>query len=401
MSGFKPFGEAEAAAPATLSPNVYVSIAPSGEVTIVAHRSEMGTGIRTTLPMVLADELEADWRRVKIVQATGDAKYGDQNTDGSRSVRHFYRPMRQAGAAARQMLEAAAAQSWKVRASECQARNHEVVHGPTGRKLGFGALVAAAAKLPVPAGNALRLKAANARRYVGTAVPIVDLNDIVVGKATYGIDIVLPGMKHASIERCPVYGGRTRSVDTAEALRCPASSGRRNRRRRRSPSGFLPLGGVAVIASNSWAAQQGRQKLKIDWDLGPNASYDSTAYRAELEATARRPGGSCAMKAMSMRRWLRAAQRVTADYYVPHLAHAPMEPLAAVARMVEGRCEVWTSTQNPQAARTTVAQVLKLDGGGRDHQCHAAGRRLRPQVEAGLMSPRPRCWRRRSARRSR
>jgi isoquinoline 1-oxidoreductase beta subunit len=361
VSGFKPFGEAEAAAPATLSPNVYVSIAPSGEVTIVAHRSEMGTGIRTTLPMVLADELEADWRRVKIVQATGDAKYGDQNTDGSRSVRHFYGPMRQAGAAARQMLEAAAAQSWKVRASECQARNHEVVHGPTGRKLGFGALVAAAAKLPVPAGNALRLKAANARRYVGTAVPMVDLNDILVGKATYGIDMVLPGMKHASIERCPVYGGRTRSVDTAEALKVPGVEQVVEIEATPISSGFLPLGGVAVIASNSWAAQQGRQKLKIDWDLGPNASYDSAAYRSELEATARRPGRVVRNEGNVDAAMAGAARRVSADYYVPHLVHAPMEPLAAVARMVEGRCEVWTSTQNPQAARTTVAQALKLD----------------------------------------
>ena len=365
VAGFRPFTTAaeaaeESDAATAFSPNVYVSIDPSGAVSIVAHRSEMGTGIRTSLPMVLADELEADWRRVRVVQATGDKKYGDQNTDGSRSIRQFYGPMRQAGATARQMLETAAAQTWQVDGRDCQAQNHEVVHTPTGRRLGFGTLAAAAAKLPVPAPDSLRLKTPAQRRYVGTAVPIVDLQDIITGKAMYGIDMVLPGMKHASIERCPVYGGRVRSFDPGDALSVPGVEQVVAIEATPIPSGFLPLGGVAVIASNTWAAREGRSRLKIDWDFGPNAAYDSTAYRAELEATARKPGRVVRNEGDVDGALNGAARRVTAEYYVPHLVHAPMEPLAAVARVDNGKCEVWTSTQNPQQSRTTVAQVLKL-----------------------------------------
>ena len=184
--GFRRFPVAEAATVSTFEPNVYLAIDETGLVTIVAHRSEMGTGIRTGLPMVLADELEADWTRVKVVQAQGDTKYGDQNTDGSRSVRQFYQPMRVAGATGRQMLEAAAAQIWGANANDCQARNHVVVHVPTGRQLPFGDLVKVAASLPVPSADHvdLRFKPASGRIYVGKPVPIVDLDDIVRGKAT-------------------------------------------------------------------------------------------------------------------------------------------------------------------------------------------------------------------------
>ncbi|HEY0522832.1 MAG TPA: molybdopterin cofactor-binding domain-containing protein [Stellaceae bacterium] len=368
VGAFRPFTpEAEAAtaspgASSALAPNVYLSIDRTGAVTIVAHRSEMGTGIRTGLPMVLAGELEADWRRVTVHQATGDKKFGDQNTDGSRSVRQFYGPMREAGAAARQMLEAAAARTWKVPAGECRARNHEVVHGPTARRLGFGALVSVAATLPVPSGDRLRLKARTERRYIGTPLPIVDLGDIIHGRAIYGMDVVLPEMRHASIERCPVYGGRVRSFDAKDALAVPGVEQVVEIEAAPMPARFRPLGGVAVIANSTWAAQQGRQRLEIDWDLGPNASYDSTAYRTELETTARQPGRVVRNNGDVDGAMASAAKHSTAEYYVPHLAHAAMEPLVAMARMTgDGKCEVWAPTQNPQAARSTVAEVLKLD----------------------------------------
>src|SRR2546423_12345722 len=224
-AGFRSF-PAWAAPETRFAPNVYVSIDETGLVTIVAHRSEMGTGIKTGLPMVLADELEADWNRVKIVQADADIKYGDQNTDGSRSMRQFYQPLREAGAVARQLLEEAAARVWEVDPSTCHAQNHAVVHEPTGRRLGFGELVKVAAGLPLPSSDhmQLRFKPANARRYVGKPVPIVDLADIVRGRATYGIDVVVPGMKHVSIERCPVYGGRAQSLAPEQA---PAGAGGR------------------------------------------------------------------------------------------------------------------------------------------------------------------------------
>jgi isoquinoline 1-oxidoreductase beta subunit len=352
------FPIADAATAKTFEPNVYVAIDESGLVTIVAHRSEMGTGIRTGLPMVLADELEADWRRIKIVQAQGDAKYGDQNTDGSRSTWQFYQPMREAGAAARQMLEAAAAQTWRVNAMECQARNHVVVHIPTGRKIAFGNLVKVATTIPVPPASALRFKAPQDRRYVGTPVPIVDLQDIVGGRAIYGIDIVLPGMKYASIERCPVYGGAAKSFDPKDALAVPGVERVVEIPAAPVPSGFKPVGGIAVIASNTWAAQQGRQALKIEWDYGPNVSHDTTEYRAQLEATAKQPGRAVRSQGDVDGALAAAGRRLSANYFVPYYAHSPMEVPTAVARFDGDKCETWAPTQNPQGARTTVAQAL-------------------------------------------
>ena len=356
------FPFAEAATTASFEPNVYLAIDETGLVTIVAHRSEMGTGIRTGLPMVLADELEADWTRVRVVQAQGDPKYGDQNTDGSRSMRQFYQPMREAGASARQMLEAAAAHVWGVNANDCRARNHMVVHTPTGRQLSFGDIAKVAATLQVPPADhlELRFKPASERRYIGKPIPIVDLADIVRGKATYGIDVVLPGMKYASVERCPVYGGKVSSFDAADALKVPGVEKVVTIAATPIPSGFNPLGGIAVIASNTWAAQQGRQSLKITWDFGPNASHDSSAYRAELEATAKEPGHVVRDQGNVDQALASSARRISADYFVPYYAHAPMEVPTAVADVVGNKCEIWAPTQFPQAARTTVSQVLGL-----------------------------------------
>ncbi len=190
----------------SLYPSVYLGIEPNGTVVIIAHRSEMGTGIRTALPMVAADEMGADWQRVRIEQAIGDPTYGDQNTDGSKSIRDFYDALRRAGATARLMLERAAAEKWKVPVSECYASNHQVVHDSS-RVLGFGELVQLAAKQPVPKPDELRFKAPADYRYIGHGVPIVDLADICTGKAVYGIDARMRGMVYASIERSPSSAG--------------------------------------------------------------------------------------------------------------------------------------------------------------------------------------------------
>jgi isoquinoline 1-oxidoreductase beta subunit len=360
--GSRKFPIAQAAGPTTFSPNVYLAIDETGLVTIVAHRSEMGTGIRTGLPMVLADELEADWTRVRVIQAQGDAKYGDQNTDGSRSMRQFYWPMRVAGASAREMLEAAAAHMWAVSANDCRARNHMVVHIPTGRQLPFGEVAKVAATLEVPPEDhlELRYKPASERRYVGKPMPIVDLNDIVRGKATFGIDVTLPGMKYASVERCPVYGGKVSTFDATDALKVPGVERVVAIPATPIPSGFNPVGGIAVIGSNTWAAKQGRQKLKITWDFGPNASHDSSTYRAELEATAKQPGRVVRDQGDVDAALAAASHRVSADYFVPYYAHAPMEVLNAVASVVANKCEIWAPTQFPQQARTTVAEILGL-----------------------------------------
>jgi isoquinoline 1-oxidoreductase beta subunit len=346
--------------PQAFEPNVYVSIAPSGEITLIVHRSEMGTGIKTSLAMILADELEADWEAVQVVQAQGDKKYGDQNTDGSRSIRQFFMPLRQAGAAARQMLTTAAAQRWKVPADTCRSEAGFVAHAGSNRRLGYGALVAAAAKLPIPGPELLQLKTEAEWRYIGRSFPVVDLDNMVHGKAVYGIDMVVPGMKHASVEHPPVYGATLKSADSKAALAVPGVLQVIEIPTAAPPSGFRPLGGVAVIATNTWAALQGRQQLKLEWDLGPNAGYDTTEYRETLERSASQPGKVARTGGDVDAALQGAAKRISADYFVPHLGHAMMEPLAATAHFKNDAVEVWTATQNPQQARTTVAEVLGL-----------------------------------------
>ena len=390
--GFRKLPIAEAAETPHFAPNAFVSIDETGLVTIVASRSEMGTGIKTDLPLVLADELEADWGRVKVVQAPADPKYGDQNTDGSRSTWQFFGLMRLAGATARQMLETAAGQTWNVPAGEYRAQTGFVMHAASGRKLAFGDLAKLAALMPVPPADQVRLKDRKEWRYIGKPRAVVDLKDIVRGRATYGIDTVVPGMKYASIERCPIYRGRVKSFDPKDALlvagvervvEIPATP---------MPSGFKPLGGVAVIASNTWSAQQGRQRLKIEWDYGPNAGHDSTAYRAELEATARKPSKVVRNHGDVDNALASAARRVSADYFVPYLAHAQMEVPNAVARWLGSTCETWSPTQNPTQVRQTVAEVLGINetdvtvnvtllGGG-------FGRKSKPDyvAEAALLS---------------
>jgi isoquinoline 1-oxidoreductase beta subunit len=391
------FASSPPAAPAVdvprFNPTAFVSIDEAGLVTIVAHRSEMGQGVRTALPMAVADELEADWARVRIVQAVGDEPtYGGQNTDGSRSLRHFLQPMREMGAAARQMLETAAANKWGVDVAQVRARNHQVVHTATGRVLEYGALAVAARELPVPRQEKLTLKRPEDFRYIGKDVPIVDLNDMTSGRAGYGIDVRLPGIKYAVIARPPVYGGRVASYDEASALAVPGVERVVKLDGTPPPSGFQPLGGVAVIARNTWAAIQGRGKLSTTWDDGPNRSYESAAYKTELEETARRPGKVVRDQGDALAALRAPARVLKADYYVPHIAHAPMEPPAAAASVTDGRCEAWACTQNPQGARDEIAKALGIPvdrvkvnvtllGGG-------FGRKSKPDyvVEAALLS---------------
>lgn len=373
--------------------NAFLAIAPSGIVTIVAHRSEMGQGIRTSLPMVLADELGADWQQVRIEQAPGDEKtFGNQDTDGSRSLRHFYKPMREVGAAARLMLERAAARRWNVPPSEVETQEHRVVHRASNRTLGFGELAAEAAKLPSPKPAEITLKPASALRFVGKGVPGADLHDITVGRARYGADIVLPGMKFAVVARPPVYGGTVKSFDPAPALAKPGVERVIALKGLPPPSGFQPVGGVAVIAKSTWAAMQGRAALDVKWDDGPNAAYDSAVYRRELEANVRKAGRRASSRGDVDTALAGAAKTVSADYYAPHHAHATMEPPAAVATVTKNACEVWAPTQNPQGARAELAKALGLTveqvtvhvtllGGG-------FGRKSKPDfiIEAALLS---------------
>jgi isoquinoline 1-oxidoreductase beta subunit len=345
-----------------VDPKIFVSIAPDGIVTILAHRSEMGTGVRTSLPMIVAEDMEADWSRVRVQQAHGDeVKFGNQDTDGSRSTRHYLLPMRHIGAAARVMLEAAAAKRLGVPVAEVKAVNHEVVHSASGRKLGFGELAADAAKQPVPAIDGLQLKSPKDFRYLGKGqISMVDLHDITVGKAHYGADIRLPGLKYAVIARPPVTGGTLKSFDATEAMKVSGVEKVIEVKGWPWPSKFQPLGGVAVIARNTGAAIKGRDALKITWDDGANAKYDSVAYRAELETASRQPG-LVVRKEGDVEAALKGADKViTGEYYLPHLAHVSMEPPVAVADVKGDKAEIWAPVQSPGGTREDVAKTLGI-----------------------------------------
>jgi len=375
-------------------PLVFVSIAPDGLVTIFCHRAEMGQGVRTGMPMIVADELEADWARVKVAQAPADEiRFGNQDTDGSRSTRHFLQPMRECGAAARQMLEAAAAKRWGVPADQVTAKNHQLLHAASGRSLGYGDVAAEAAKLPVPAKETLKLKEAAAFRYIGKGeLPLVDGFDISTGRAKYGQDTTLPGLLFAVVARPPVLGGTVASVDDAAAKKIPGVVKIVRLEGTPPPAKFSPLGGVAVIAKNTWAAMQAREALKITWNDGPHGSYDSESYRASLEQTARKPGKVLRKEGDADGAMAKATKRVEAEYYAPHLAHAPMEPPAATVRIANGKVECWTSAQSPYSVRGEISERLKvplenvsvnielLGGGfGRKSKCDYA-------IEAALLS---------------
>jgi isoquinoline 1-oxidoreductase beta subunit len=347
-------------------PHVYVAIDPSGLVTIITNRSEMGTGVRTSLPMIVADEMEADWSRVRVAQAPGDEKkYGNQDTDGSRSVRHWVEPMRQCGAAMRMMLEQAAATRWGVAVAEVRAENHKVVHQGSGNMLGYGDLAKAASALPTPPVDSLKLKDPRDFRYIGTgSIPIVDLHDITTGKATYGIDAKIPGMKFAVIARPPVVGGKLVSFDATETLKVPGVEKVVEVQGWPWPSKFMPVGGVAVIARNTGCAIKGRDKLRVVWDNGPNAGYDSAAFRAQMEQTAANPCKVVRNDGDAEAALQSAAKVVTAQYYIPHLAHASMEPPTAVVNVFQGKagseCVAYAATQSPGGCRDDLAKVLGI-----------------------------------------
>ncbi|MDB5578494.1 MAG: twin-arginine translocation pathway signal protein [Bradyrhizobium sp.] len=345
-----------------VDPRVFVAIASDGTVTIVAHRAEMGTGVRTSLPLIVAEEMEADWSRVKVQQAHGDeVRFGNQDTDGSRSTRHYLLPMREIGASARTMLEAAAAKRWGVPAAEVKAVNHEVVHSATSRRLGFGELAADAAKESVPSVEGLKLKNPKDFRYLGKGqIGIVDLRDITIGTAQYGGDITLPGTKYAVIARPPVTGGKLKSFDATEAMKVSGVEKVMEVQGWPWPSKFQPVGGVAVIARNTGAAIKGRDALKIVWDDGANGKYESVAYRKEIEEAARKPG-LVVRKEGDVDAALKAADKViVGEYYLPHLAHVAMEPPVALANFRDGKAEIWAPVQSAGGTREDVAKTLGI-----------------------------------------
>ena len=340
-----------------VAPALFIAIAPDNTVKITCARAEMGQQTWTAMAQIVADELEADWDRIEIVQAVGHPKYGDQNTDGSTSVRNHFTRLRQTGAAMRQMLEQAAAEEWGVDVGDCAGEQNEVVHGPTGRRATYASLAEAAGKLPVPAKEDIRLKDRSEWRYIGTDTPSVTVPKIVRGEGTFGIDVRLPDMVYAVVAHPPQLLGKPGEINDAEALEIPGVIRTIRLPDPQEPVAFQPLGGVAVIASDTWAAIQGRNALDVEWLDGPNKDYNSDAFETTLKETARQAGAVKRNRGDVDAALADADQTVVAEYYAAHLSQSPMEPPSATARWDGDAVECWACTQNPQAARSTVAAV--------------------------------------------
>ena len=350
----------QTAAPTTFAPNLWLAIDGDGTVRATVHRSEMGQGIRTALTQVIADELDADWSRVEVVQAQGDVKYGDQNTDGSRSITQNYDRLRAAGATARLMLRQAAAKHWGVAVDTVRAGNHEVVHAASGRRLGYGELASQAAMLPVPE-NA-PLKKETEHRYIGKPVTHVDAGDIARGKGTFGADFSLPNMATAVVVRCPWLGGGVKSIANkptdepglvaVETLDAAPSAG----------PVFAPLGGVGVVAEDTWTAMRVAQGLNIEWTGSPNQTFDSNELRHALRDAVAKPGTPVpgSEKGDVDAVFAAGGTELSATYETPFLSHAPMEPPVAVADVTEERCVVHAPLQDPQSARPMIAAQAGL-----------------------------------------
>lgn len=372
--------------------NLFVSIDADSTVNIVCHRSEMGQGIRTGVPQVIADELCADWSKVNVVQGLANEEYGSQNTDGSRSIRRNYTRLRQLGAAARTMLEQAAAKVWQVPVEQVYAENNFIVHKTSGKKLAFGYLAELASKIAPPKPESLVLKDEKDFTLIGKPVSHIDFPDVVTGNTVFGQDIQLEGMLVASIERSPVVGAKVDSFNKEAALAVSGVVDVLQMPEQPMPVVFHPLNGVAVIADHTWAAMQGRKALAIKWQASANDSHDSHGFLADLNGKIVAKGKVIRTKGDVYHALENANKTHAATYTVPYLAHAPMEPPAATAVVTDDSCEVWACTQTPQSTQQNVAAALGLDksqvkvnvtllGGG-------FGRKSKPDfsVEAALLA---------------
>jgi isoquinoline 1-oxidoreductase beta subunit len=359
------------------SPNAFLKITPDNKVTVVVPRSEMGQGVHTSLPMILAEELEADWKQIQIEQAGASRLFGDQTTGGSASVRTTWDPMRRAGAAAREMLISAAALQWGVARTSCKAENGAVLHSDSGRRATYGELAMKAATLPVPAD--VPFKQAKDYKLVGKPIPRLDTPSKVNGTAEYGIDFRLPDMKYAVLARCPVIGGKVANFDDKEANKVSGVS----------YVGKIGDASIAVVADSVWSAMEGRRLLQITWDEGPNKDLNTTEIMEGLRQSVSKKGVPLYSSGTVTRL---GGRRIEAAYELPFMAHAPMEPGNATAHFQGSMCEIWAPTQVPQDVRDAAASAVGLDpdkvkvnvllmGGG-------FGRRLEHDygVEAALVS---------------
>jgi isoquinoline 1-oxidoreductase beta subunit len=356
-----PAAAGAAAGAAEFSPNVFIRIAQDGAVTLVSKQPEIGQGIKTSLPMVIAEELEVDWKDVRVIQGDLNPAYGPQGAGGSTSTPTNYENFHRLGATARTMLVQAAAQTWGVPAGECRAERGAVLHDASRRRLGYGELVKTAAALPVPDAKGVQLKDPASYRLLGTRVGGVDNDKVVAGKPLFGIDVQLPGMLYAVYVKCPVLGGRPVSANLAAIKAMPGVKDAFIVEGTDNLNGLRP--GVAIVANSTWNAIRARKKLQVQWEEGEGANHSWAGFLAQAQAASKQPGVSIQRRDGDVDTALAGAARtVEAAYTYPFISHASMEPQNCTAQVdpKDGSVEVWAPTQNPGAGQALVASTFGI-----------------------------------------
>jgi len=356
MLGSWSSAEAAESGTAAFSPNAYIRISPEGAVTIFAKNPEVGQGVKTSLPMIVAEELEVPWEKVTVEQAPVNEKdFGRQMAGGSMSTPTNYDNLRRMGAIARTMLVAAAAKEWQVPVDECEAVSGEVIHKPSGRKAGYGSLASAASKLPVPDGKTVTLKKVEEFKLLGKRIGGVDNPKIVTGQPLFGIDQKQPDMKYACYVRCPVFAGKVKEADLESVKKLPGVTDAFVIEGTGDHYGLLP--GVAIIAKDTWSAFKAKNALKVTWDADEKESFAAHAAKA---AEVVKEKGANEIRKTGEPEFPDDGKTIEASYHYPHLSHANLEPQNCTAVFKDGAVEIWAPTQNPGGALDGIAKALKI-----------------------------------------
>jgi isoquinoline 1-oxidoreductase beta subunit len=362
-----PLALAQNEPPPDLKPQAFIHIAPTGVVTIMARASESGQGMRSMLPMLIAEELDVEWKDVRIQQADLNEKiYGRQFSGGSANTPLGWEPMRRVGAAGRLLLVTAAAQTWGVPAEECTTKAGRVLHAASSKSAGYGELADKAAALPAPALSSVKLKDPKDYRIIGHSQTGVDTHSIVTGKPLFGIDVQLPGMLYAAIEKAPVFAGKVKSANTDQIKTLPGVRHVLTIDGGITPAAYTPWEpgmepGVAIVADTWWQAQQARKQLKVDWDLGPAASQTTDGFAAKAADLLKARPQTTLHKYGDVDAALKSsAKTVEATYQYPFIAHVTMEPQGATAHWKDGKLEMWSTSTLPADGVALVAKTLGI-----------------------------------------